>query len=103
MNPATTGGNVWSVGTIGPDGLELGTDASPAGPCKTVSVNRIGAVNDPIASRIEVWVACHEQSADPLLEERREGGVQAALEHLATPMPFLTGRFRACASGSRTA
>jgi hypothetical protein len=44
MNPATTGGNVWSVGTIGPDGLELGTDASPAGPCKTVSVNRIGAV-----------------------------------------------------------
>ena len=24
----------------------------------------------------EVWVACHEQSADPLLEERRESSVQ---------------------------
>jgi hypothetical protein len=29
--------------------------------------------------------------------------LQATLEHLATPMPFLTGSFRACASGSRTA
>src|SRR5258708_39783138 len=28
---------------------------------------------------------------------------QAALEHLATPMPFSTGYFRAWASGSRTA
>src|SRR6516164_9832598 len=27
----------------------------------------------------------------------------AALEHLATPMPFLTGRFRACASSARAA
>jgi hypothetical protein len=28
---------------------------------------------------------------------------QAALEQLPTPMPFTTGSFRACASGSRTA
>src|SRR6266446_10990878 len=28
---------------------------------------------------------------------------QATLEHLATPMPFLTGRFRACVSSSRAA
>jgi hypothetical protein len=44
MNPAITGGNVWSVGTIGPAGLEPGTGASPAGPSRTVSVNRTGAV-----------------------------------------------------------
>src|SRR5260370_12080819 len=35
---------------------------------------------------------------------QREPSVrQATLEHLATPMPFPTGSFRACASGSRTA
>jgi hypothetical protein len=44
MNPAITGGNVWSVGTISPAGLEPGTGASPAGPSRTVSVNRTGAV-----------------------------------------------------------
>src|SRR5467141_3112392 len=35
---------------------------------------------------------------------RRQPSVrQAALEQLPTPMPFTTGSFRACASGSRTA
>jgi hypothetical protein len=33
--------------------------------------------NDPIASRIEVWVGCHEQRTDLLLEEKSEGSVQS--------------------------
>jgi hypothetical protein len=40
-DPATTGR---VVGTIGPADLEPGMGASLAGPCKTVSVNRTGAV-----------------------------------------------------------
>src|SRR5467141_2462293 len=35
--------------------------------------------------------------------QRQPSVRQAAFEHLATPMPFTTGSFRACASGSRTA
>jgi hypothetical protein len=35
--------NVESVDTIGPVDIELGTDASPDGPCKTVAANRTGA------------------------------------------------------------
>ena len=35
--------------------------------------------------------------------QRQPSVRQATLEHLATPMPFSTGYFRACASGSRTA
>src|SRR5258708_11514661 len=35
--------NVQSVDTIGPVDIELGTDASPDGPCKTVAANRTGA------------------------------------------------------------
>ncbi len=35
--------------------------------------------------------------------QRQPSVRQAALEQLPTPMPFTTGSFRACASGSRTA
>src|SRR5260370_25428092 len=35
--------------------------------------------------------------------QRQPSVRQATLEHLATPMPFSTAYFRACASGSRTA
>jgi hypothetical protein len=35
--------NVESVDTIGPVDIELGTDASPDGPYKTVAANRTGA------------------------------------------------------------
>jgi hypothetical protein len=35
--------------------------------------------------------------------QRQPSGRQATLEYLATPMPFLTGRFRACVSSSRAA
>jgi hypothetical protein len=35
--------------------------------------------NDPIASRIEVWVGCHEQRTDLLLEEKSEGSVQSGV------------------------
>ncbi|MGB9314285.1 MAG: hypothetical protein WCB62_04580 [Pseudolabrys sp.] len=33
--------------------------------------------NDPIASRVEVCVGCHEQRTDLLLEEKSEGSVQS--------------------------
>src|SRR5258705_6785649 len=35
--------------------------------------------------------------------QRQPSVRQATLEPLATPMPFLTGRFRACVSSSRAA
>jgi hypothetical protein len=41
-DPATTGK---ARGTIGPADFERGTGANPAGPCKTVYVNRTGAVD----------------------------------------------------------
>ena len=51
MSPVTCTANgmgiVESVDTIGPGDFELLTDASPAGPCKTVSANRTEATEKP--------------------------------------------------------
>ena len=66
----------------------------------TIDLIRSGKLRPIIRDLCESIVACDRLE---FTLQRQPSVRQAALQHLPTPMPFLTGRFRACVSSSRAA